>query len=226
MQPYELEKWIWTEKDFDAMGWHDATVYGLQLEQNLALDIDYIFQWNPPEIEGLPFTFWIAPCTLIFERLTDLSFELTGTFNATYLEIADIERVTTGQTTRWTIDTHQGAIMFNADSFKQIVRRQPCFQFGQTIPYDERGGFSFDTTPGDQIASELKPHIEKRNAEDWEHYEMAKKRHVLRKELETLSAERESGEIQTNDYLVQKKELKEKLDSLSFYLKSTRFEGW
>lgn len=226
MQPFELEKWIWTEQDFDVMGWHDATVYGLQLEQNLALDIDYIFEWNPPEMEGLPFTFWVAPCTLIFERPTELSFELTGTFNATCLEIADIERIAIGQTFRWTIDTHQGDIAFNANTFRQIVRREPCFQFGQTIPYDERGGFSFDTTSGDHFVSESIPEIEQRRTREREQYEMAKKRHVLKRDLEALFAKKESGEVQTKDYLIQKKDMKERIESFSFYLKDTRFEDW
>jgi hypothetical protein len=77
MNEYELEKWILTERDFERMGWHDATVDGVRLNQNLEIDLDYIFQWNQPEIEGFRFTFWVAPCTLVFENPTELSFELT-----------------------------------------------------------------------------------------------------------------------------------------------------
>ena len=91
MTDYELEKWIWTEKDFEQMGWHDATIYGLRLTKNLELDIDYILQWNQPDEEGFHFTFWVAPATLIFERPTDLTFELTQSFDDKWLEIDDIE---------------------------------------------------------------------------------------------------------------------------------------
>ncbi|MBK8291922.1 MAG: hypothetical protein IPK96_14315 [Flammeovirgaceae bacterium] len=47
MTDYELEKWIWTEKDIEKMGCHDATIYGLRLNENLELDIDYIFSVEP-----------------------------------------------------------------------------------------------------------------------------------------------------------------------------------
>lgn len=58
------------------MGWHDATVYGVRLNQKLEIDLDYIFQWNQPEVKGVHFTFWVAPCTLVSESPNELSFEL------------------------------------------------------------------------------------------------------------------------------------------------------
>ena len=91
MTDYELEKWTWTEKDFEQMGWHDATIYGLRLTENLELDIDYILQWNQPDIEGFQFTFWVAPATLVFEKPIDLTFELTQSFDDKWFEIDDIE---------------------------------------------------------------------------------------------------------------------------------------
>lgn len=64
---YEPEKYLWTDADFEQMGWHDNTIYQINLtKDDLELDIDYIFQWNEPDVEGLPFTFWISPSTLIF----------------------------------------------------------------------------------------------------------------------------------------------------------------
>ena len=53
MQDYQVEKWIWTEEGFDEMGWHDATVYGVRLNHNLEIDLDYIFEWIQPEVEVL-----------------------------------------------------------------------------------------------------------------------------------------------------------------------------
>jgi hypothetical protein len=226
MTQYELEKWIWTEKDFETMGWHDATIYGLRLGQNLELDIDYILQWNQPEIEGFSYTFWIAPATLIFEKPTNVSFELTQTFDEKWLEIEDIEKATTDKINHWTIITQQGGISFDADTFQQIIRRGPSFQFRQSIPYDERGGFSFDKTSGDKVVDELRKDIAEGKTKELEHYEIAKNRFVLKKELELLSNKRDLGQIQTKDYLIEKKSLKERIDSYTFYLKGTSFEEW
>lgn len=91
METYSLEKWIWTEADFETMGWHDATIYGLKLNGDLSLDIDYIFKWNQPEVEGFQFTFFIAPCTLTFKNVQELSFELIQTIYYNF-QIEDIER--------------------------------------------------------------------------------------------------------------------------------------
>src|ERR1700754_2827162 len=138
MGDYELEKWIWTEKDFVQMGWHDATVYGVRLNKNLELDLDYIVQWNQPEVEGFYFTFWVAPSTLVFENPEALSFELTQSFDDKWLEIEDIELSVIDNVRNWTIITQQGDISFKAESFKQIVRKKPSLQLRQTVPYDER----------------------------------------------------------------------------------------
>ncbi len=224
MTDYELEKWIWTEKDFGQMGWHDTTVYGLRLNQNLELDIDYVFQWNQPDIEGFHFTFWIAPSTLVFEKPTDLSFELSQSFDDKWLEIQDIEMNVVDNKINWTIITQQGNISFKADTFKQVVRKRPSFQLGQTIPYDERGGFSFDLTPGDKLNGELRPDIVGRRKKQFDDYELAKRKFKLKKELENLNEKRDSGQIQTKDFLIEKKELTEKIDALTFQLQGTRYE--
>jgi hypothetical protein len=224
MTPYELKKWIWTEKDFDAMGWHDATIYGVRLGQDLELDIDYILQWNQPEIDGFCFTFWISPATLIFHRPKDLSFELTQTFDNKWLEIEDIEREVTNNAIRWTIITRQGDLSFNANGFQQIIRRKPSFQIGQSIPYDERGGFNFDFTPGDKAMEEVNQNVKERRLKELEHYEIAKKKFRLKKELELLSDKRDSGQIEIKDYLTEKKNLKDRIDSCTYFLKGTKFE--
>ena len=80
---FTLEKAIWTETDFENMGWHDANIYALSFEKeesswtgDLLLDIDYIFKWvhsNPP---GGSFKFWVAPCTLIFKDAFKLAINL------------------------------------------------------------------------------------------------------------------------------------------------------
>ena len=70
---YQLEKKIWTDADFDKMGWHDSNIYKIRLTEDLELDIDYILQWNKPGLEGLPFTFWVAPATLVFKNIRNLN---------------------------------------------------------------------------------------------------------------------------------------------------------
>lgn len=207
------------------MGWHDATVYGVRLNQNLELDLDYIFQWNQPEVEGFHFTFWVAPSTLVFGNPVALSFELTQSFDDRWLEIEDIEMNVIDNVRNWTIITKQGDISFKAESFKQIVRKKPSLQLGQTVPYDERGGVSFDLTPGDTLNPEQRNEIIQRRKKQFEDYELAKRRFTLSKELEKLNDNRESGLVQTKDYLAARKELKEKMDSLTFQLRGSRYDN-
>src|SRR5688572_21274327 len=201
MTDYELEKWIWTEKDFGQMGWHDATIYGLRLTDNLELDIDYIFQWNKSDVESFYFTFWVAPATLIFEKPRDLTFELTQSFDDKWLEIDDIEMEIIDGQQAWTIITQQGDISFKADTFKQIIKKKPTLQLGQSIPYDERGGFNFHQDTGDKVVEEVRKEINERRKRDFEAYDLAKRKFVVTRDLENLHDNRNSGQIQTKDYL-------------------------
>lgn len=76
MKEYKPEKSIWTEKDYEQMGWHDCHIYGLVFQNDdsdsfatdLIFDIDYIFQWVHPTPPQRNFSFWVAPCTLKFEN--------------------------------------------------------------------------------------------------------------------------------------------------------------
>lgn len=224
MKNFELEKWIWTEEDFDKMGWHDAKVYGLRLGENLELDIDYIFKWNQPDIEGFHFTFWIAPSTLVFEKPTDLLFELTTSFGDSWLDIQDIDLKIVDNKRVWTIITLQGDISFKSNAFNQIIRRKPTLQLGQSIPFDERGGFSFALTTGDKIIENEKPEITDRRKKDFEAYELAKQKFGVLKTLEKLNKDRDSGQLQTKYFLTEKKKLTELIDSLTFQLKGTPYE--
>lgn len=225
MTDYEIEKWIWTEKDFAQMGWHDATIYGLRLTENLELDIDYILQRNQPDIEGFQFTFWVAPATLVFDKPTDLKFELTQSFDDKWLEIDDIDMEIVEGKRVWTIITHQGNITFKTDTFKQIIRKKPTFQLGQSIRYNERGGFSFDITTGDKINEPVRPDIDEQRKKDFESYELAKIKFGVTRTLEKLHEDRDSGQIQTKNYLIEKKKLKESIESLTLQLQGTRYEG-
>ena len=64
---YQLEKFLWTDHDFENMDWHDCKLFAISFGDNfqLLLDIDYIFKWVQT---GKTFKFWVSPCTLVFEN--------------------------------------------------------------------------------------------------------------------------------------------------------------
>jgi hypothetical protein len=219
---YELEKRIWTDSDFDKMGWHDNHIYKIRLTQDLELDIDYIFQWNQPDLEGLPFTFWVAPATLVFKNVENLKFEFNIGFEDSF-EIEDIEKEKNNQ---WIIITRQGNIQFTSAGFEQFIRQDPSFQFQQTISYTERYGYSLDRVTNQNNPNLVRDDIIEKRKQDLEHYESVKKRHLKKQELEQLIKARDNNEIDTKQYLLKKKEINELLFSYDFFLKGTQFEGW
>ncbi len=225
MDKYELEKKIWTEADFEKMGWHDSRIYKIRLTDNLELDIDYILQWNKPDIEGLPFTFWVAPATLVFKNIHNIQFEIDTAFGEA-VEIEDIELNRSDNKIHWTVITKQGDIEFTAGGFTQWIRQEPFFQFGQTISYIERCGFSLEQTTDQENPNRIRQDIIEQQKKDYEHYENVKKRQLKRQEKYDLEEQRENGKIDLKEYLTKKKEIKEMLDYYDYWLKNTRFENW
>ena len=151
---YQLEKWIWTESDFDQMGWHDNNIYGLSFfpeDFEFALDIDYIFQWINPVNPDTYYKFWLSPATLVFENVynTILNIETDSG-----LEIADIHRTNPQKPknskfikrdTEWTwqIDCQEGDISLISVGYKMFIRSRPILSQNQKIGLDKRGGISF-----------------------------------------------------------------------------------
>jgi hypothetical protein len=81
MPEHGLSKFTWTTDDFAAMGWHDARIWAYTFHKSqavdvtrevptpqdrLLLDLDYITRWVHPDEPGEPFSFWVAPATLVF----------------------------------------------------------------------------------------------------------------------------------------------------------------
>jgi hypothetical protein len=223
--PYTLEKRIWSHVDFKEMGWHDSNIYRVALDNDLALDIDYILKWNQPNLEGMPFTFWIAPATLVFKNITDLKLDIDLGFYDSF-EIDDIERGEFGTIFKWTIMTQKGEIHFASEGYEQFIRQDPFFEFGQTIPYIDRNGYSLERTTEQENPNRNRADIVESRNKQLAHYENAKKRHLKRGEKEALQKARENGQIDTKTYLVQKKEIVEMLDFYDHWLKGTRFEKW
>lgn len=219
---YKLEKQVWTDADFKQMGWHDCNIYKIRLNDDLELDIDYILQWNKPDLEGLPFTFWVAPATLVFKSVQNLTFDFDIGFENAF-EIEAIERE--GEN-RWTIITRQGDIQFNSKGYEQYLRQQPFFEFGQTIPFSERNGYSLDRTTNQENPNRNREDIVHQRQKDLEDYENVKKRHLKKQELEQLFKARENNELGTKQYLLKKKEINDQLFSYDYFLKETKFENW
>lgn len=221
---YELEKRIWTDLDFEHMGWHDNHIYKVRLTEDLELDIDYILQWNKPDLEGLPFTFWIAPATLVFKGIKNLDFEFAIGFEGSF-EIEDIEKSSGENENQWTIITRQGDFQFNCDGFEQFIRQDPFFEFGQTISYRRRYGYCLDRTTNQENPNRNREDVLAEREKELEHYENVKKRHLTHQELAQLTKSREHNEIDLKAYLIKKRELNELIFSYSYFLKGTLFEN-
>ena len=158
-EEYEPEKRIWSEKDFQAMGWHDCTILALALEKhNLLLDIDYILNWVEPSKRGDPYKFWVSPATLIFENIHSLAIDIDiegWNLDGHQIEIDDIEREdqqefgksgTIKQTEwKWTIMLQEGDIVFRSIGYKQYLRKKPILSSSERLGLKERGGISLST---------------------------------------------------------------------------------
>jgi hypothetical protein len=145
VQEYELEKWVWTEADFDVMGWHDSQIHAMAFfpeEFELAFDIDYIFQWVDPQPNETYFKFWVAPATLVFKNVFDVEFEIDS-YNGK-LEIDNIKRedesspinaqfIGKASEWRWTIECQEGEIRFRSVGYEEFIRALPQLTMTQTL---------------------------------------------------------------------------------------------
>lgn len=151
---YELHKWLWTELDFEEMGWHDVTIHAVAFlpeVYELALDIDYIFHWVDPAAGETQFKFWVAPATLVFENVNELaidlephgSIELHGIERSEPHKPKNIDVVDRDIEWRWTLETQSGEINLRSIGYKQYIRRAPVLSRAQVLDIGARGGFSF-----------------------------------------------------------------------------------
>ncbi len=73
MESCELEKSVWTEQDYEVMGWHDCRLWAMVADIDafeFSLDLDYIFKWVQPGPGETYFKFWVCPVTMVFKMLT------------------------------------------------------------------------------------------------------------------------------------------------------------
>jgi len=204
---YILDKWEWTEEDFENMGWHDCPIYAVRFEDNIYLDIDYIFKWNDNGV-GNPFTFWIAPATLVFESPYSLKIDIELEF-INGLEIAEVIRSKGKKgSTIWDIQTQEGIISIGAEKYKQIIRRKPSFQFNQGIKCDERGDISFSLISEKNYKDP--PEIIKRK-------EIELQSHLLTLEKTNLLAKinlLDKNKLCIKKYLLEKRAIQKRIDEI------------
>jgi hypothetical protein len=163
--PFELEKAIWTEEDFDQMGWHDVHIHAIAFStvtHELLLDIDYMFAWVDPEAPEVHYTFWMAPCTLVFANVHSFAAEIETGLG---LEVSHVEREDAGRPKnadyikrekewKWTFNCQEGVFSFHAVGYQQITRSRPVRAKSQSFEWEGRGGVSFARCPYDQTDSE------------------------------------------------------------------------
>ena len=155
---YVLQKWTWTEEDFERMGWHDAQVHAFAFvpeSWELLLDLDYILEWVGPAEGERHYSFWSAPATFFFANVSDLKIELEPFpgFELNNIERSDLKTPDGGESTpssvhwRWTLGFFNGRVTFRATGFVQHFRLQPVFNTTQSLTLEERGGLSFGRGP-------------------------------------------------------------------------------
>lgn len=149
--PPLLEKSVWTDADFDDMGWHDATVHAFATEPEdhnpgrLLIDLDYIIEWVSPTGDETQFSFWIAPATLVFDHAWDLTVDINLHATALELQLNGITR-TPGQPfgrSTWTLEGHNFTLTITSGGFRQYLRAEPIWSPNQRLDIAERDGISF-----------------------------------------------------------------------------------
>ena len=156
---FVVEKWVWTENDFEEMGWHDCQVHAIAFDPDAAellFDLDYILKWVNPQLSEKHYSFWSAPATLVFSDIASLkvnlepfpAFELDGIFREKPEDSEAVGNQTTSAAWLWTLNFFNGRITFNSAGFQQYIRKQPIFNTTQRLTLEQRGGRSFDRCEG------------------------------------------------------------------------------
>jgi mannose-6-phosphate isomerase-like protein (cupin superfamily) len=148
-----MDEYLWTEKDFERMGWHDNHVHGLQIIKGdygagqLILDIDYILEWI--DVSEGRCKFRILPAVLKFKGVTRLRLALdyeTPTAGLGPFSIHAIERKYEPreryEAQIWTIVINwpEGEIRFEAEGFEQRGVGEPQVVDEQYLGFEERAG--------------------------------------------------------------------------------------
>jgi hypothetical protein len=142
---------IYTEADFESMGWHDCHIHAIAVETlpnnpgRLLLDIDYLVEWLRPDPASSGLAFMVSPATLVFDQAWDLVTNIDMSGWAFQLPILEVERDGPDERglSTWRLAGDQFELSISSRGFTQYLRREPVFCDGQWLSVEERGGFSF-----------------------------------------------------------------------------------
>lgn len=204
------------------MGWHDATIYAVQFGKDISFDIDYIFEWIHAD-KDVPFSFYIAPVTLVFPEPTSVVFNVDCRFGQE-LEIQDIHRRTTDAgTMEWYLETQQGDITITAETYRQIVRRPPTLQTGQQIIAEERGNSCFSQVP--ETGFVVPAEVATLKAADFALRQKAVELRRLQRQLLVLQEQRNAGTLEVKQYILAKREVENRIAGLRDELRATDWQN-
>ncbi len=166
-EKFVLEKPIWTDADYDKMGWHDVIIHGFSFDRpryEVLFDIDYMFDWVNPEPPSPYYSFWISPVTLVFHNTYGLKADINHGLG---LQIMDIIRskdpvpqenayIKINKQWEWTLELDGSKISFHASGFTQFTCSLPRhWKKSQSFTLEERGGISFDRPEKSKEISQL-----------------------------------------------------------------------
>lgn len=156
----------YTEADLDRLSWHDNHIYGFQIlvgdvEANdwmsdLLLDLDYIVEWVPDRESASGMSFRVAPATLAFHGVTDLSIKVDWEYSGFQVALHEmsIDRIFRDAIRdqkvyldrpyyAWHIRLNwpaAGEIRFGAVGFTQTLRSEPILTPHQKLTPSQRSG--------------------------------------------------------------------------------------
>jgi hypothetical protein len=149
---YQLEKALWTSDDFNVMGWHDSRVWAMVVAEEsfeFTMDLDYIFKWVHPEPGETYFKFWVAPVTMVFENVHDVSIEIESRQGG--IEIADLCQEDPKPTPNGALTDYlyrfeclEGVVSLRATRYRMYVRTEPRLMLSQSLSLAERGGINVE----------------------------------------------------------------------------------
>jgi hypothetical protein len=146
----------WTQDDFDLLSWHDNRIHAISFvcpdegyENDLVLDIDFIFEWIKTPSDG--FRFRVAPATLAFHNVTKTRIGVELVYRES-LEIDRIEREdvstvpereTGCRPHRYTIFLQclsgpTNSIVVESYAFEMKLRKPPIAQKSQWLEAEDR----------------------------------------------------------------------------------------
>ena len=151
MTLHPIEKYIWSQEDFEMMGWHDATIWSIASNPEafeFMLDLDYIFKWVCPAPQETHYKFWVCPVTMVFADAWDVVMDIESQLGS--IEVADVSRKHLGRTPNnkfeqyaFHIECQEGDLSLKATGFKMYVRQAPVLLDRQSLTLAQRGGISF-----------------------------------------------------------------------------------